>query len=117
MARIASHTHRDGGPTCSERTRKACDDRYSDWQAMQQVLLAYRIAASGRRIKEDNVFAQLIDLIGGHRENIMTKEGNPNVTPWVARLRSAMERVKSGVLPEYNLYMIPGLDSEQQGGM
>ena len=91
-------------PLCDLPTIKACDDRKADWDAMQMVILAYNVASRGDRIKEDNVLAQLIDVIGGHKEVIMTKEGNPSVTPWVKRLYAAMERFKAGDLPAYNLY-------------
>jgi hypothetical protein len=88
---------------------KAADDAKADWDAMQQVLLAYRIASEGRRLKEDNQFANLIDYIGGHVEVILNKEGNPNRSTWVTRLLAAIERFKAGDLPAYNLYGIPGI--------
>lgn len=98
------HGPEEGSRPCDLHTKKACEDRYADWQAMQQVLLAYSIALRGNRLKEDNVLSQLVDVIGGHKEYITTKEGNPNATTWVARLYAAMERVKSGELPGYTLY-------------
>jgi hypothetical protein len=83
---------------------------------MQQVLLAYRIAREGRRIKEDNVLGDLVDYIGGHIEVILNKDGNPNRSPWVSRLMAAIDRVKAGNLPEYNLYTIPGQPPAHEGG-
>lgn len=106
--------HKQAHADCPYPNWASCDrasaETKADWDAMQQVLLAYVIAAEGRRIKEDNVFAQLVDLIGGHREFIENKSKNANESVWVKRLLAAIERVKAGNLPAYNLYRIPGLD-------
>jgi hypothetical protein len=74
---------------------------------MQQVILAYRIAMTGDvkpYRKDKTVFAQLVRYIAGEQEDMTNADGNPNQTPWVARLRSAIERVKAGDLPVYCLY-------------
>ena len=103
------HTHQPGGPDSEMRTKKLCDDRYTDWQAMQQVLLAYKLALSGqakRFRKSKTVFDQLVCYIAGEQEEIVNDDGNPNMNPWVIRLRAAIERVSSGDLPGYNLYEV-----------
>lgn len=101
------HKHQDGGPTCDLPTKKACDDRYADWQAMQQVILAYNIAGSGDTRayrKEKSVLARLVLYISGESHDILNDEGNPNLSPWVVRIRRAIERFAAGDLPGYNLY-------------
>ena len=95
---------------------KVSDGLSHDWEAFQQVLLAYRLALTGKRIKEKGLFPQLIDLILGHRHDLMTDEGNPNESPWAHRLRAAIERFKAGDFPRYNLYRIPGLDPDTMEG-
>ena len=101
------HSHWAGGRVCDLPTKKACEDRKADWDAMQQVILAHGIAVRGATKpyrKGDTVFNQLVRYIAGEQDDITTKDGNPNVTPWVLRLRAAIERVKAGDLPGYNLY-------------
>lgn len=90
---------------------KAADSAYADWQAMQQVLLAWRVATAGeaavkRYRKDDGQFAQLVRVVAGEAEDIMNDDGNPARTPWVQRLRAAIERVKAGDLPAYTLYTL-----------
>lgn len=102
-----NHSHYEGGPPCRFSTKKACDDNYADWQAMQQVLLAYDIAVRGDMKpwkKEKSAFAQLVLYIAGERDDITNEDGNPSTAPWVVRLRAAVERVKASDLPLYNLY-------------
>lgn len=88
---------------------KARDSAYTDWQAMQQVILAYNIVVGGRAQafrKEKGQLAQLVQFIAGEREDIMNDEGNPSEAAFVIRLRAAIERVKAGDLPAYNLYRL-----------
>lgn len=101
------HTHWEGGPVCDLPTKKACDDRKQDWDAMQQVILAFNIVQRGdirSYRKEKSVFAQLVRYIAGEQGDIMNDDGNASQAPWVLRLRAAIERVKAGDLPSYNLY-------------
>lgn len=86
---------------------RARDNAYADWQAMQQVILAFNIATRGDTRpyrKEKGAFAQLVQYLAGEREDITNDDGNPSEAPWVMRLRAAIERVKAGQLPGYNLY-------------
>lgn len=106
-----SHTHHEGGPVCDLPTKKACEERFATWQAMQQVVLAFRIVVEGRAgafHKDKGQFAQLVQYIAGEREDIINDDGNPSQAPWVLRLRAAIERVKAGDLPSYNLYSASG---------
>lgn len=106
-----SHTHYAGGQPCDLPTKKACEDRYADWQAMQHVILAYNIVKQGkakRYRKQKGQLAQLVLYIAGEQDAIMTAEGNVSVTPWVLRLMRAIERVKAGDVPGYTLYTIGG---------
>lgn len=85
-----SHTHRPGGPACIHPTKKACEDAFVQWQADEQVRLARIIVAGGRAgafRRDRGVFAQLVSVLAGDRADIMTQEGNPNVSPFVVRLR------------------------------
>jgi len=78
---------------------------------MQQVLLAYRIALSGNikgYRKDKGQFAQLVKVIAGEQADFMNEDGNPSQAAWVVRLRAAIERVKAGDLPSYNLYTPSG---------
>lgn len=102
-----AHANCEYGASTWAECDKAADNVYADWQAMQTVLLAYKVAVTGRRIKEGNHFAQLVDIMLGHREFIVNKDGNPNETAEVARLYAAIERVKAGDLPGYTLYTLP----------
>lgn len=113
-----AHSHWEGGPPCDLSTKKACEDRYADWQAMQQVLLAYNAVIGGRGAdykKESSQFAQLVQWLAGDREDIMNEDGNPSQAPWVVRLRAAVERVRSGDLPGYTMYTpaVPADEGEQ----
>jgi hypothetical protein len=101
------HTHWEGGPVCDLPTKKACDERKADWDAMQQVILAYNVVVRGdarRYRKEKSVIGQLVRYISGDQEDIMNDDGNASQAPWVLRLRSAIERFKAGDLPVYCLY-------------
>jgi hypothetical protein len=74
---------------------------------MQQVILAFNIAIRGETKsyrKEKTQFAQLVRYISGEQDDIMNEDGNRSLAPWVVRLRAAIERVKAGELPGYNLY-------------
>ncbi len=98
--------HEHNGTPCSFTTKKACEDNYADWQAMQQVLLALKVVVEGRTPafkKEKSQFAQLVLIIAGEQVDFTTDDGVPARAPWVMRLRAAMERVKVGALPLYNL--------------
>jgi|GEM_PF-2630640 len=111
-----SHAHWVGGPTCDLPTKRACEDRYADWQAMQQALLAYNIALAGRTKpfrKDNGQLAQLVQFIAGEREFITNADGNPSEAPWVRRMLDAIERVKSGDLQGYNLYMPASADNQE----
>lgn len=112
-----SHVHQEGGPTCRFATKKSCDEFFADWQAMQSVLLAYRIAVKGevKRYKGDkSVLAQLVRLIAGEQEAILNGDGNPSQSAEVKRLMAAIERAKNGELPGYNLYELTTISA--QGG-
>lgn len=88
---------------------KACDDRYADWQAMQQVIAAYNVVVSNRwkaYRKEKSAFAQLVLWLAGDRTDIMNDDGNPSQAPWVIRLRAAIRRVIAGEVPRYTLYRL-----------
>lgn len=101
------HPYYEQAPTCPLRTLKECDNVVADWQAMQQVILAYNIAARGGHApyrKEKSAFAQLVLYIAGERDEILNDDGNASQAPWVLRLRAAIERFKAGDLPSYNLY-------------
>ena len=101
------HTHREGGPVCDLPTKKACDERFQDWQAMQQVILAYNIAARGETKpyrKDKSLFGQLIRYIAGEQGDIMNDDGNSSQAPFTIRVRGAIERVIAGDLPGCNLY-------------
>lgn len=106
---MAFHTHQDGGPVCVHATKKACEEAYADWQAMQQVILAWRIASRSENLRPwrgGSVFDQLVLVIAGAQADITTAEGNVSQAPWVKRLRAALERAKAGDLPRYNLYRL-----------
>jgi hypothetical protein len=95
---------------------KATDNAKADWDAMQQVILAYNIAARGgsRPYKKDKgAFAQLVLYIAGDRGEILNEDGNASQAPWVLRLRSAIERFIAGDLPVYNLYE-PAVPAQQE---
>lgn len=89
---------------------KARDNAYADWQAMQQVILAYNtvVKAGGETPaayrKSTTLYDQLVQLIGGSREDLMNDDGNPHEGPWAVRLRAAIERFKAGDIPVYCLY-------------
>lgn len=108
-----SHVHREGGPTCDLSTKKACEDRYADWQAMQQVLLAYSVvmrsvpAHKSYYRKGKDQFSQLVRYIAGDIDVMTNADGNPSVAPWTQRLLRAIARVREADLPGYTLYTIP----------
>lgn len=120
---MAQHTHRPEGPVCDLPTKKACDDRYADWQAMQQVQLAYRLATgdrvaafSGRR-GDKTIIGQLVRVLIGEQETLLNADGNPSEAPWSKRLLAAIERVKAGDLPRYTLYTWPDVPAPEGGTM
>jgi hypothetical protein len=100
---------------------KARDDMYVDWQAMQQVILAYNtvVKAGGETPasyrKEKGLYAQLVQLIGGTREDLTNDDGNPHEGAWALRLRAAIERFKAGDIPVYCLYR-PVPPATNEGG-
>ena len=49
-------------------------------------------------------FAALVLYIAGETADMLNDEGNPAISPWVLRIRAAIERFKSGDLPVYNAY-------------
>jgi hypothetical protein len=105
------HTHGLRDIVCDLSTKKACEDRYSDWQAMQQVLLAYRVALRGdapRYRKESSVFAQLVGYIAGDRESLDNKDGTASAAPFTKRILAAIDRVIVGGAAGYNLYTPSG---------
>jgi hypothetical protein len=109
------------GSTTWAECDKAADNAKADWDAMQQVILAYRIALRPGRNEgyrgDNSLFAQLVRYIRGQQEDIMNEDGNPHVGPWALRLRAAIARFIAGDLPRYNLYRIPGHDGpDQEGG-
>ena len=94
-----NHIHRDGGDTCKLPTKKACDDAYADWQAMQQVRLAAYVIAqnrSGDYRKDKSVFGQLVQLMAGDRESLDNKDGTAASAPFTRRILSALNKYKNG---------------------
>lgn len=107
---MARPLHKKAHENCPHANWGECDKAttaaYTDWQAMQQVILAYNVVVGGRAgafRKEESAFAQLVKLIAGEREDIMNDDGNPSQSVFVIRLRDAIERFKAGDLPVYNL--------------
>lgn len=100
---------------------KARDDAKADWDAMQQVILAYNIVvreqAKGRAegYREKSLFDQLVRYLRGQQADLMNDDGNPHVGPWAMRLRAAIERFKAGDIPVYCLYR-PVPPGTQEGG-
>jgi len=106
--------HKTAHPDCKWQagTWSECDaasaNHYADWQAMQQVILAYNVVVGGRAgsyKKEQSLFAQLVQLIAGDRESLDNKDGTPSGSAFTQRVLAAIERLKQSDLPEYNLYM------------
>lgn len=96
---------------------KVADARHADWQAMQTVLLAYKVASEGRTraFKGDKgVLAQLVRYIAGEQEEILNGDGNPHQSVEVKRLRAAISRVIAGKFPAYNLYILPAPAGAQE---
>lgn len=115
---MAFHTHGEHDLVCDLPSKKACDDRFADWQAMQQVILAARIARgdrvamfSGRR-GDKSIIGQLVRVMLDEQADIMNEDGNPSEAPWAKRLRAAMARVRDEGLPGYNLYQWPEVPAE-----
>lgn len=76
------------------KTVKACDDAYADFQARSQVELARKIVASGRVgafRKDSGVFAQLVLVVAGERDDILNEDGVPSQQPFTRRLRRAID--------------------------
>lgn len=77
---------------------------------MQQVLLGFLVLRSGdtakiKRLKgEDGQFCRLLRFMDGTADDIYNEEGNPSESPWVKRLRSAVQRAVEHDIPNYNLY-------------
>jgi hypothetical protein len=88
----------------------------ADWEAMQTVLLAFKIVLDGATLKhwrrDKTVFGQLVHMIEGSQEQIMTADGNPGKSAEVKRLYAAIERVKAGDLPAYNRVKLPDIPAE-----
>lgn len=107
--------HKKAHPACPNGANWShCDAvvkaLYENWQAMQQVLLAYLIVTEGRAgafKKDDTQFGQLVQLIAGAREKFVNKDGNESEAGFVIKLRAAIQHVVAGDLPAYNLYHIP----------
>ena len=103
--------HKVAHSVCPHANWAACDKAaeasYRTWGYMQQVILAYNIVVGGRSMafrKEKGLFAQLVQLIAGDRDELMNDEGNPSESRDAIGLREAIERFKAGDLPGYNLY-------------
>lgn len=114
---MARELHRRAHSTCPNGAAnwadcdKIADDRYADWQAMQTVLLAWKVLRSGetakiKRMKAEGQFGALMRYMLGEAEDIMNDEGNPNESPIANRLRAAVNRALAGDYPNYNLYGI-----------
>lgn len=125
MAALRRPLHKQAHPDCQYGATtwgecdKVGDNIYADWQAMQQVLLAYRIVVIGDPKwfrKDEGQFGQLVHVLEGTASDFINDDGNASQAPWVIRLRAAIERVKAGDLPEYNLYAVPGHQPITEGG-
>jgi hypothetical protein len=124
---MARPLHRKAHPDCKYGAAnwgecdKASDNEFADWQAMQQVILAYNtvVKAGGETPtayrKEKGLYAQLVQLIGGTREDLTNDDGNPHEGAWALRLRAAIERFKAGDIPVYCLYR-PVPPATNEGG-
>lgn len=91
---MPSHTHREGGKPCP-LTRKACDERYAEWQADQQVWLAHRIVQKGdgpRFRKDTTVFGQLVQVMAGERQTITNADGVEAQSAFTQRVLRALDR-------------------------
>jgi hypothetical protein len=102
-----AHATCEYGATTWGECDKARDNAYADWQAMQQVILAYNIVVGGRAKafkKDDTQFGQLVQLINGDRDIFVNDDGNESRAPFIERLRAAIARFSAGDLPAYNLY-------------
>lgn len=114
MAAVRRPLHKTAHSLCQHANWSACDkaadNAKADWDAMQQVILAYNLVvrAGGETPKEfrkgKGLFEQLVQLIGGAREELVNDDGNPHQGPWPTRIRAAITRFKAGDLPTYNLY-------------
>jgi len=89
------HTHHDGGRVCDLPTKKACDDRYAQRQAEEQVKLAQRIVSQGRAksFKGSTMFDQLVQIVNGTKDIITNDEGNPSQSSWARRLTTALKQL------------------------
>lgn len=124
-----SHTHgpEPWRPVCRFTTKKACDEHFADWQAMQAVLLAYSIVVrdDGKPVRwwmkdrspDATLDVQLAQYIAGERAELTNKEGNPSMSPFVKRVRKAIERVKAGDLPTYNQIKLPIMATHKEAHM
>lgn len=90
-----SHKHgtADTAPVCRFRTKKECDENYADWQAMDQVKLAARVAADPARVKaykrQKDVFSQTVMVLAGERDAV---EGD---APFTKRIQRALETYRA----------------------
>ena len=92
-----SHTHWEGGPTCSFSTKKACDDNFANWQAAQQVALAQRVVREGRAghfRKGNDVFSQLVQVINGDKQTITAGDGEESQNAFTRRILAMLERYR-----------------------
>lgn len=86
-----SHKHGTAStaPICRFTTKKACDENYAAWQAMDQVKLAAKVAADPKRVamykRQKDVFSQTVLVLAGERDEI---EGD---APFTQRIRAAVE--------------------------
>lgn len=109
------HATCEFGATTWSDCDKARDNAYLDWQAMQQVILAYNLVVAGKAgefRKTDNALSSLVLYISGDAAEMLNDDGNPSRAPFVMRIRAAIERFKAGDLPAYNLYQ-PVAPAEQ----
>jgi len=100
---------------CRFKSWAECDDAYAEWQAMQQVLLAYRLLMAQTKLAQTKwwdrgdktQFRQLMKYIAGEQQDIYNGDGLPAQDAWTKRLKAAINRVVAADLPRYNLYEVP----------
>ena len=93
-----NHSHWVGGPPCDLPTKKACDERYYNWQADAQVALAVHLVDIGNadHFRRDNsVFGQLVLVMAGLRETITNGDGVQTENAWGRRILEAVERYRT----------------------
>lgn len=99
-------------PYCDLSTKKACEERFADWQAMQQVILAHNVVAraQGAPVRRDgnSVFDQLVLVIAGQRATITNGDGVQSEAAFTRRILAALERYRAeGPGPGRHLYQPP----------